>query len=151
MTIPPEMRDLALRLLIYEAAADKNSRPMESATLRAYEKLRQSLVSFAGVAGFQSLAYRALMLAQAEAPSLCTVHVAADGALRGLGDINPQANMTKGQAGEDPAAEAGLILIACILSLLHTFLGGALTLSQLRNAWPDATFDNRNSGNGRSA
>jgi hypothetical protein len=37
---------------------------LESATLRVYEKLRQSLGEFAGVAGFQSLASRALALAR---------------------------------------------------------------------------------------
>jgi len=156
MTTSPEMRDLALRLLTYEAVADKDSRPMESATLRAYEKLRQSLVSFAGAAGFQSLASRALVLAQTEAPGLCAVQVTVDGALKGLGDVDPQTNMNKDQAGnqqagEDPPGEAGAILIARILGLLLTFLGEALTLSLLRNAWPDATFDDRNSGNGRRA
>jgi hypothetical protein len=150
------MRDLALRLLTYEAVADKDSRPMESATLRAYEKLRQSLVLFAGAAGFQSLASRALVLAQTEAPGLCAVQVTVDGALKGLGDVDPQTNMNKDQAGnqqagEDPPGEAGAILIARILGLLLTFLGEALTLSLLRNAWPDATFDDSNSGNGRRA
>ena len=40
MTTPPKMRDLAHRLLTYEAGADKSSEPRESATLRVYEKLR---------------------------------------------------------------------------------------------------------------
>jgi hypothetical protein len=84
------------------------------------------------------------------------VQVTVDGALKGLGDVDPQTNMNKDQAGnqqagEDPPGEAGAILIARILGLLLTFLGEALTLSLLRNAWPDATFDDRNSGNGRRA
>ena len=87
MTTPPEMRDLAHRLLAYEAVAGKTSEPMESATLRVYEKLRQSLGAFAGVAGFQSLASRALTLARSEAPSLSAVQVTADGSLQGLGEI----------------------------------------------------------------
>ena len=156
MTNSPEMRDLARRLLTYEAVADKNSRPMESPTLRAYEKLRQCLVSFAGVASFQSIAVRALVLAQAEDPSLCAVQVTADGELQALGDVELLTKLDKDtvgsrQAGEDPPGEAGAILIARILGLLLTFLGEALTLSLLRNAWPDATFDERNSGNGRKA
>ena len=49
MTAAPEMRDLAHRLLTYEADAGKTSEPMEFPTLRVYEKLRQSLSTFAGV------------------------------------------------------------------------------------------------------
>jgi len=59
------MRDLAHRLLAYEAGAGKTSELMESPTLRVYEKLRQSLGEFAGSAGFQSLASRALDAGQA--------------------------------------------------------------------------------------
>jgi hypothetical protein len=155
MTIPSEMRDWARQLLTYEAAADKCNRSTEPAAFCAYEKLRRSLVSFAGIAAFQSIASRALVLAQAEVPSLCAVRIAVDGALQGWSDVQPistdkdQAGSQRG--GEDPPGEAGSILIARILSLLLTFLGEALTLSLLRNAWPDATFDDRNSGNGRRA
>ena len=52
MTTLPEMRDLAQRLLSYEASAGNTSEPVESTTLRVYEKLRQSLGEFAGSAGF---------------------------------------------------------------------------------------------------
>jgi len=129
---------------------------MESATLRVYDKLRRCLVSFAGVASFQSIAVRALVLAQAEVPNLCAAQVTVEGALQGLGNVEGQTSMDKNlvgsqQTGEDPPGEAGAILIACILGLLLTFLGEALTLSLLRNAWPAATFDDRNSGNGRKA
>ena len=150
------MRDLARRLLAYEAAADKSSGPMDSPTLRVYEKLRQCLMSLAGLASFQSIAARALVLAQAEVPSLCAVQVTAEGTLEGLGDVELQSSTEKSQtggqqAGDDPPGNAGAVLVACILDLLHTFLGEALTLSLLRNAWPDATLDDRSSGNGRKA
>jgi hypothetical protein len=46
------MRDLAHRLLNYEAGAGKSFEPMESPTLRVFEKLRRSLGEFVGVAGF---------------------------------------------------------------------------------------------------
>jgi hypothetical protein len=156
MMMPPEIRDLAQRLLTYEADGNEISRPVKSATFRTYEKLRQCLVAFAGVAGFQSIAARALTLAQAEVPSLCSVQVTADGALQGLIDVESQSKLYKDQAsnqqsGEDPPGEYGAILIARILGLLLIFLGEALTFSLLRNAWPDATFDDRNSGNGRNA
>jgi hypothetical protein len=57
---------------------------VQSAALRVYEKLRQSLVAFAGTAGFQSLAFRALTLAKSEAPGLRAVQIAEDGSLHGL-------------------------------------------------------------------
>ena len=156
MMISPEMRDLAQRLLTYEADADKTSTLVESPTLRTYEKLRQSLVSFAGVASFQSIAVRALVLARVESHSLCAVHVTAEGALRGLDDVELQASTDKDitgsqQTGEDPPGEAGVVLVACILGLLLTFLGEAITLSLIRNAWPNATFNDRNPGNERKA
>jgi hypothetical protein len=146
MMAPPEMRDLARRLLTYEDLAGKTSESKEAAILRVYEKLRQSLGVFAGSAGFQSLASRALALARSEAPSLSAARVSADGSLQGLGEFEPQIDIDKDRAGE-----GGIILIARLLGLLRTFLGEALTLSLLLNAWPGATFDDRNSGNGRKA
>ena len=127
---------------------------MESPVLRTYEKLRHCLVSFAGVASFHSIAVRALVGAQVDVPSLCAVQITADGTLQGLSDVESQITIETDQAGsqqsgEDPPGEDGAILIASILGLLLTFLGEALTLSLLRNAWPDATFDDRNSENGR--
>ena len=146
MTAAPGMRDLAHRLLVYEAGAGKASEPLEFPTLRVYEKLRQSLGEFVGVAGFYSLASRALALAKPEAPSLNMTVVSGDGALQGLGEFEPEIDMDK-----DLAGEAGIILIARLLGLLRIFLGEALTLSLLRNAWPDEAFDDRNSVQGRKA
>jgi hypothetical protein len=145
MTAAPEMRDLAHRLLDYEAGAHKASEPMEPLTLRVYEKLRQSLNELVGVAGFQSLVSRALTLARAEAPSLSAARVAADGSLQGLGEIETQFDL------DNQAGDGGIILIARLLGLLRIFLGEALTLSLLRNAWPGEVFDDRNSVYGRSA
>ena len=151
MTTPPEMRDLVHRLLTYEAVAGKASEPMESATLRVYEKLRQGLGEFAGVAGFQSLASRALALAKPEAPSLSAARVTAEGSLQGLGKFESQIDIDKDRAAEYPAGEGGIILISRLLGLLLIFLGEALTLSLLRVTWPGAALDNCNSENGRKA
>jgi hypothetical protein len=145
------MRDLAQRLLAYEAFADETSDPAESATLRVYEKLRQGLGEFAGVAGFQSLASRALVLARKEAPILSAVQVTANGALQGLGEIEHQFDIDKVQAGEFPAGEGETILIARLLGLLLLFLGEALTLSLLRVTWPGADFYECSSENGGKA
>ena len=162
MTTPPEMRDLAHRLLAYEAAAGEASEPTESETLRVYEKLRKSLGAFAGAAGFQSLASRALVLAKTEVPSLREARVGANGALEGLGerlgqsehqigrDSEHQIENDKDRAGAYTVG-GGEILIARLLGLLLIFLGEALTLSLLRVTWPRAIFDDRNSGNGRES
>jgi hypothetical protein len=151
MTVAPTMRDLAQRLLAYEAFADKTSEPANFATLRVYEKLREGLGEFAGVAGFQALASRALALARTEAPRLSAVQVAEDGSLQGLGEIEHQFDIDKVQAGEFPAGEGGTALIARLLGLLLILLGETLTLRLLRVTWPGAAFDNCNSMNGRKA
>lgn len=148
MTTPQRMCDLARRLLAYEAAAGWTSGPSESATMCVYENLRHGLGEFTGVAGFQSLAFRALMLARTEAPGLNAVRVDADGSLHGLGEFKQQIDIDKDRAGGSPASEEGTILIARLLDLLHLFLGEALTLRLLRVTWPGADFDGRNSENG---
>ena len=153
MTNPPKMRDLAHRLLEYESGANKSSEPRKSATLRVYEKLRDGLSEFAGTAGFESIASRALTLARTEAPSLNAVQVSSDGELHGLGrdlgEIENPINIDKDRAGELQAGEGEIILIARILGLLLLFLGEAIVLGLLRVTWPGAAFDDRNSENGR--
>jgi hypothetical protein len=47
----------------------------------------------------------------------------ADGALQGLGEIEHQFDIDKDRAGEFPAGEGGIILIARLLGLLLIFLG----------------------------
>jgi hypothetical protein len=150
MTIRLETRKLARRLLIYESQADQAFETAESPTLRVYEKLRQSLSAFAGVAGFQSLASRALALARSEDPDFSKVRVSEDGTLEGAGEIGHQ-NHGDNEAGREPPSEAGIILIARLLGLLHIFLGEALTASVLRVTWPGAVLEDRNSEKERNA
>jgi hypothetical protein len=149
----PDTRDLAHRLLTYEAVVDETSEPAESATLRVYEKLRQSICALAGIACFQSLAFRALTQAKSESPDLWAVEVAADGSLQGLGEFEHLLGEFELQlgSGKEQACERGVVLISHLLGLLLVFLGEALTFSLLRNAWQGASFDDRNSGNGRKA
>jgi hypothetical protein len=141
------MRYLARCLLACEAVASRTSEPAESATLRVYEKLRQSLGAFAGVACFESLAFRALTQAKSEAPGLWAVKVAPDGSLQGLGEFGPQLVEFEPQLGsdKDQASEGGVILIARLLGLLRVLLGEALTLRLVQSVWPDAAFGDRNS------
>ena len=132
----PESLYLARRLLTYEAVAGKTSETTDSAALRVFAKLRQPLITLAGVVGFRSLLSRALALARAEAPSLSAVQVAADGSLQGLDQLEPQID-------EDQAGGVGVILIAQLIGLLLTFIGEGLTMRMVQNVWPEAAFDGR--------
>ena len=130
----PASRHLAQRLLTYEAVAGENSEPAGSAAFRVCAKLRRPLITLAGVAGFRSLLSRALRLARAEAPSLSAVQVAADGSLKGLGDLRPQVDA-------DQAREAGIILITQLLGLLVRVVGEAMTLQLVTSEiLPDLGF-----------
>ena len=151
MTTPSKMRDLAHRLHAYEVVEGKTSEPSELATIRVYEKLRKSLSAFAGVAAFESIAFRALTQAKSETPSLWPVQIATDGSLQGLGEFEPQIDMDKDLADKFPFGDGGIVLIARLLGLLLMFLGEAITLRLLRNAWPGEAFDDRNSEHGRKA
>ena len=132
----PEPRQLAQRLLTYEAVTGENSEPAEPAAFRVCAKLRRPLITLAGVAGFRSLLSRALTLARAEAPSLSAVQVAADGSVKGLDEL-------AAQTGKEQASDGGAILIAQLLGLLLTFIGEGLTLRPVQDVWPEAAFDGR--------
>jgi len=149
-TIRLDTRELAQRLLIYEFKAGKSSEPEMSPTLRVYEKLRQNLGAFAGIAGFQSLASRALALARSEDPGFSEARVAENGTLQGMGEMEQQVDFDRAAGGE-PSSQAGILLIARLLGLLHIFLGETLTASLLRITWPGAALDDCNSENGRNA
>ena len=121
MAPPQKTRELARSLVASEADATPTSLHTEPATVRVYEKLRRQLGAPVGPDGFQTLASRALALAKSESPRLRAVQVTANGGLRGLGEVESQAD-----ADED--GEAGVILIAQLLGLFLTFLGEATTL-----------------------
>jgi hypothetical protein len=134
MMLPPKARDLALRLLAHADVAGKTSEPTEFAAFVVCERLRQPLITLAGLAGFRSLLSRALTLARAEAPSLSVVQVAADGSLQGLENLRPQVD-------GDQAREAGIILITQLLALLVRVVGEAMTLQLVTSEiLPDFKF-----------
>jgi len=146
MTTPPQLRKLANRLVVCEAASSKASGPVESAVPRVYEKLRMRLSALAGVAGFQSLAFRALAQARSESPGLRLVEIAADGTLKGLGGVESSVDIDN-----DSAGGGGVVLIEQLLDLLLIFLGEALTLNLISDLWPDAAPEDCISGKGKSA
>ena len=135
---------MAQRLLTYEAVAGENSEPAESAAFRVCAKLRRPLITLAGVAGFRSLLSRALTLARAEAPSLSAVEVAADGSVKGLGELASQTD-------KEQARDGGAILIAQLIGLLLTFIGEGITLHLVQDVWPESAFDDRDSGKEKKA
>jgi hypothetical protein len=121
MPPPQKTRDLARSLIACEADESTAALHTEPATVRVYERLRQQLGASVGVDGFQALASRALALAKSESPRLGAVQLTANGGLRGLGEVESQAD-------GDEDGEAGIILIAQLLGLFLTFLGEATTL-----------------------
>jgi hypothetical protein len=132
--LPPQTRDLALQLLAYEGVAGNTSESTEFAAFRVCAKLRQPLITLAGVAGFRSLLSRALTLARAEAPSLSAVQVTADGSLKGLDEFRPQIDT-------DQAREAGIILITQLIGLLVRVVGEAMTSQMVTSKiLPDFKF-----------
>lgn len=144
MTAAPGMLDLARRLVSYEAGKGKASEPMESPTLRVYEKLRATLGEFIGAAAFRTLASRALALARPETSSLNSTRITDDGPLQGEGEIENQFEID-----DDDAVGGGVILIARLLGLLRISIGESVTLSLLRNAWPGEILNDLNNVLGR--
>lgn len=115
-------RELAQRLLDGEAVEAETANAEAQAVCRVCDKLRRSLTTLAGAAGFRSLLARALAMATKESPLLAACEVNADGSLQGLN-------------GE--AAQSGAVLIAQLLRLMITFIGESLTLRLLHDIWPD--------------
>ena len=118
----PTTRELAQRLLAYEAGGAGAAMPNTPAVSRVCDKLRRPLSTLAGAAGFRSLLARALTLAKRESPALGTWEVKADGSLEGM---------------DGEAASSGAVLIAHLIGLMTTFIGESLTLRLLHDVWPD--------------
>ena len=122
-TAPPAIRDLARRIIAFEAARDESPAADAVGPLRVCDRLRTPLARLAGLAGFRSLLSRALALAKAEVASLQPVRVEEDGSLEGFD------------------GDGGAAVVAHLLGLLATFVGEPLTRQLLRDVWPDAAAD----------
>jgi hypothetical protein len=129
MMLSRETRDLAQRLIDYEADAGETSAPKKSAVIRVCEKLRLPLSAIVGVADYRSLLSRALTLARLEAPGLSAVQVTTDGSLQDFGETGSQIDQERG-------GEGGVILLAQLLGLFLTFFGAALTLQLVEDVTP---------------
>jgi hypothetical protein len=129
----PELRRLAERLLRLEAG----KRAAESGTAaaaRVCEKLRLVLTVFLGAAGFRALLVRALSLTKLEAPGVKTAQVGADGSLEGMNEVESTSDRGK-------IAREETILVAHLLGLLLTFVGEALMLRLVQDAWPKVSLE----------
>ena len=123
------MRNFARRLIDYEAGETKSSGTQIPAAFRSCEKLRVHLATFMGNAGFRTLLSRALALAATEVPWLRAVRIKAEGPLEGLEDLQAKLD-------PDEFLEGGVVLLAQLLGLLVTFIGGNLTVRLVREIWP---------------
>jgi len=131
MTLYTETKDLARSLLAYEAAGS-TPEATESLAVRVCEKLRGPLSGVAGVAGYRSLLSRALTLAQAEAHSLGTLRVMADGNLQSSGGIEPQIDKSL-------ASEGDILLMGQFIGLFLSLLGASVTLQLVQEVFPNLT------------
>jgi hypothetical protein len=118
----PTTEDLAKRLHQYESALQSSSETVKPTTCVVCEKMRGSLSTLAGTAGYRSLLRRAVTLAKRQAPVFSAVQVNDDGSLADF---------------DSTAAEESAVLIAQLLGLLNTFIGETLTLRLLHDIWPD--------------
>src|SRR5688500_14017195 len=123
-TASPATRDMARRLLAYEAAHPHRPDGEANSAVRVLEQLRGRLTKLMGAVGFSTLLSRALSLAKDEVPSLEAVQVRADGSLEGF-DRDGQ-----GQDAET-ITNRDVVLVAHLLGLLVTFVGAPLTMRLL--------------------
>jgi hypothetical protein len=129
----PATRNLARRLLAAEAASQSAADPRVPEAVRVGEKLRVSLTRLAGADGFKALLRRALAQARAEVRALHAITQKADGSLEGLEQLAAES--------PDVASDAAVTITAHLLGLLVTLIGEHLTMRLLREAWPDAAWD----------
>lgn len=120
----PALRTAAARLLKLEAAGRRGTRELPTAPL-VCERLRRLLSTLLGTAGFKALLARAVTLAKAEVPALRALQIQPDSSLVGLGE-------------NDELADGEVVLVAHLLGLLVTFIGEALMLRLVNDAWPKA-------------
>jgi hypothetical protein len=124
----PPLRDLARRLLAYEAKGKKATAAIV-ATVEVCESFRAPLAALMGRGGFRALLARALVQSVAELAWLHAVRVNELGLLEGLDSpevpVEPEEMM-----------DGSAVLVAHLLALLVAFIGEKLTLRLVREAWP---------------
>jgi hypothetical protein len=130
----PKLKEFAARLLAYETDSSKAGSVNQSAVFRLCEKLRLPLCKLMGVAGYRVLFSRALGLAGTEVRWLRGLHVRSDGTLEGVDEL-------EARLASEQITQGELALVARLLGLLVTFIGPALTLQLVEEAWPKTAFE----------
>ena len=130
----PFMRVLAERIIASEKLSyQKSEQAGRPVVAIVTQKLHPVLGMLMGNGGYRVLLSRALARATVEAPSLHALHLTAEGAL-----------IFDSASTPDPKQldEGSVILVAELLGLLNAFIGEALTVQFLREAWPRLSFKN---------
>ncbi len=135
----PAVRNLAQWLLLHETVAGQPSETNMRAAFRVCEKLRRPLSTLAGAAGSRSLISRSLALARSEVPWLSSVQIKEDGSLAWHNAAGPQPDTNE-------TARGGITLVSQLLGLLATFIGEPLMLRLVRDVWPEAPYNDKDSG-----
>jgi len=112
-----------------------------TATFHAVVRLRPQLAVLMGNGGMRALLLRALVLASAEMPWLRAVHVDASASLVGL--EAPQEKLPPKEF-----FEGKVVLLAQVFSLMETFIGEAMTLRLVQEAWPEVPVHRSDFGKG---
>ncbi len=120
-------------MLAVEAACLSPSDSQWYEASRVLERLRASLVKFAGSDSYSALLQRALAKTRSEIPALGAVQVQTGGGLEGFEEYCDRA--------ADKGAEAGVAITENLLGLLVDLVGEPLTRHLVRRAWPDLSHD----------
>ena len=130
---PLAIQDVARQLLAGELARAGSAHGDVGQAVQAIEKLRVALTKLAGAAGFSSLLSRALTMAKRRAPSLEGLRVGADGSLEGFKEQDLDA--------AESTRHGGVVLLSELLGLLVTLVGEPMTLTLVRDVWPDVPME----------
>ena len=123
----PELRNRSIELLAN--GTEGHEVVCFSSAAEFCGRMSTVLAKLAGPAGSRSLLARALVLARQEAPCMAIVQVMPDGRLQGFEES------TSDQEQEE-WNNAGIVLVAQLLGLLHAFIGQQLTMQLVDEAWP---------------
>lgn len=137
-----QIRDLASRLVALETKGKTLAGAKILVAFPVPEKLRPTLSTLMGNAGFQTLLARALTLATVEVPWLRVVKVNAAGALEGWEELHAQ-------LGPEKFFEGRVALMAQLLGLLVAFIGEKLTVRLVREVWPKLSLSDANLDKGK--
>lgn len=133
------MTYLASQLMAIEAREFKEAYDSIVIAIKVCEKLQGPVTKFGGPVGYFSLLSRALALAKNESRSLNALWVAADGRIEKISEASENADSDI----STPDDGSGRVLIAHLLGLLFIFIGEALMMTLLFDAWPDENFVSR--------